>query len=104
VSIALDAARVPAFDGARALLAGGLRSTAHAPNAESCPLPGLGDAAVDDLVYDPQTAGPLALVVAATDAPSLVAALRERGFDAAVVGRVLPAEDGAPLRLGRGDW
>ena len=104
VTIELDPARVPAFEGARELLAMGLRSTAHAPNAASCPLPGLGDPVVDDLVFDPQTAGPLALVVPVVDAPGLVAALREAGFDAAIVGSVRPAEDGAPVRLGGGEW
>lgn len=103
VSIELDPRRVPLFDGVRELLSMGLRSTAHAPNEASCPIPGAVDPTLDAVVHDPQTAGPLALLVSATDAPGLVASLVERGYRAAVVGRVLPGEDGVAVRLGRGD-
>jgi selenide, water dikinase len=87
----LDA--LPALDGARTLLAAGIRSTYHAQNARLRSTltiaPSLaGDPAVD-LLFDPQTSGGLLLALAPERAAEAVRALHEHGDQsAAVIGTV----------------
>jgi selenide,water dikinase len=99
----LDA--LPALDGALALLARGVRSTAHQRNAQArrdlaqperdWQIPAL------ELVFDPQTSGGLLFSVEKSAADEAVDALRAAGDrHAAAVGAVLPRRpDGALLAL-----
>lgn len=101
VSFALDPARLPVFDGVRSLLAAGLRSTAHAPNAASFPVASAPGADGDDILFDPQTAGPLLLVVGAEGSDALVRELCGLGYAAADIGEVRPPIPGQPILLTR---
>jgi selenide, water dikinase len=89
---------LPALPGARALLAEGLRSTAHAQNlaaaATSCDAAALEAQPGGALLFDPQTSGGLLFGVAPERAEEAVAALRGEGdAAAAVIGRIV---GGAP--------
>jgi selenide,water dikinase len=89
----LDLDAIPVLPGAATLLESGLRSTYHEQNAA---LRGDVEGAPRDprreIVFDPQTSGGLLIGVAADEADTLVAALREGGdTHAAVVGRVVEA-------------
>ena len=98
VSVEIDAAALPAYPGARELLARGVASTLHPGNMAG--LEGWIDAAsADPLLFDPQTSGGLLAGVAGERAGAVVRRLRDGGDGAsAVVGRVAAA--GAPaIRL-----
>jgi selenide,water dikinase len=89
----LDPAAVPLLDGAREALARGIRSTLHAGNAAA--VAGLLDGA--DLaspaiaaLLDPQTAGGFLAGLPAAAAAAGLAALRQLGCDAALIGTVAP--------------
>lgn len=98
VTLTLDAASVPRFDGVDALMARGLRSTAHPGNAAAQGVALKGPGQGVDHVFDPQTAGPLAFVVPAAVAPALVADLVASGHDhACVVARVAALEEGVSV-------
>jgi selenide,water dikinase len=93
VTLALRADGVPIYAQARSLLAQGHTTSLTADNERDMRgrvdvAPGL-DRAQLGMLYDPQSAGPLLLVVAAADAVRAVAALRGAGCRAAVaIGRV----------------
>jgi selenide,water dikinase len=94
VTLAFEAASLPAFEGARELAAaghvpgGGVANREYfAPRVETAgvPEPGL------LLAFDPQTSGGLLLAVPEREAEGLVAELRDAGWTAAArVGRVEP--------------
>ena len=97
----LDLRSLPALPGALELLARGERSTFHADNARLARALAVPTAATGDprfeLLFDPQTAGGLLLVVPAGAAQETVARLRQAGYpEASVIGEVTPARaDGA---------
>jgi selenide,water dikinase len=107
VSACLFAAELPAWPGARELLARGVRSTYHAQNAR-----GRADVAVAagvathdrELIFDPQTSGGLLFGVDAARADAAVRALRAAGDRAAAVIGVVaaPRADGISLELRSG--
>jgi selenide,water dikinase len=96
VSARIAASRLPALDGALALLSRGVRSTYHAQNAGLRPEFRLEGVAEDSpalaLCFDPQTSGGLLFAVPAARADDAVRALREVGdARAAVIGEIRPA-------------
>jgi selenide, water dikinase len=94
VSVCLFASAIPAWPGARDLLARGVRSTFHEQNARGGGeiVAASGVTATDhELCFDPQTSGGLLFGVAADRAADAVQALRDAGDrEAAVIGRVTP--------------
>lgn len=108
VRLELDA--VPAFAGAEAALADGLRSSLQADNEAALARCRLGAGVVADLprlqlLSDPQTCGGLLAAVPAAQADACINALRQQGNrQATVVGTVLPAvaaEDDSLIELCR---
>jgi selenide,water dikinase len=85
---------IPALPGARALAAHGIESTLAADNRRL-----LGDAPGTALLVDPQTSGGLLLGLPASRAGACLQALLDEGHQAAIIGEVEPARDGAP-RIG----
>jgi selenide,water dikinase len=92
VTLALEVARIPFFDGVRRILArnrnGGMASNRlHFGDGVKVA------AGVDDdwveLLYDPQTSGGLLIFVAAAASDDLTAALRQAGVPAVEIGRAL---------------
>ena len=81
--ITLDS--VPVMPGAIALSARGVRSSLFAENR--LVMPGVPETDRHALLFDPQTGGGL-LAAIGTNAEGVVEALREDGFEAAVIGRV----------------
>ena len=94
-SIEIDSARVPILDGAQALAPGnspgGARTNREHFSTGVEVAPGV-DAAVVDLLYDPQTSGGLLIAVAPDYADSLVGALDSAGVPAFRIGRVTPGD------------
>jgi selenide,water dikinase len=95
----LDPGRIPALDGAMALLRQGLTSSLHSGN--SAALAALtGEAAYDPalagLLIDPQTAGGLLAGVAADRADDCLTELHRLGYRAAEIGIVAPPSGGKP--------
>ncbi len=86
---------IPALPGARALAAHGIESTLAPANRRL-----LGDAPETALLVDPQTSGGLLLGLPSGRAISCLAALRDGGSPAVIIGEVEPARAGAnPIRL-----
>jgi selenide, water dikinase len=102
VAVAVDWARVPLIDGARALAAQGCVTGASGRNwagyGAEVALPA-GSAAEDKaLLTDPQTSGGLLVSCDAVAVPEVLAVFRRHGFDAAAeIGVVLPPSGGARL-------
>ncbi len=104
VSVRLFANALPAWPGARELLARGLRSTFHDQNARAnLTVEVAAGVAVGDreLIFDPQTSGGLLFGVDATRADAAVQALRAAGdLAAAVIGDAAqPRADGTLIGL-----
>ncbi|MDX2167843.1 MAG: selenide, water dikinase SelD, partial [Deltaproteobacteria bacterium] len=101
-TVAIDWARVPLIDGARALAGQGFVTGASGRNwagyGVEVVLPA-GFAAEDKaLLTDPQTSGGLLVSCDAASVPEVLALFRRHGFDAAAeVGEVLPHAGGARL-------
>lgn len=101
-TVAVDWARVPLIDGARALAAQGLVTGASGRNwagyGAEVALPS-GFAAEDQaLLTDPQTSGGLLVSCDPASVPEVLAVFRRHGFGAAAeVGEVLPHAGGARL-------
>lgn len=100
----LSLAALPLLEGVPELLARGLRSSFHAQNAVlGRRLLRRGATASDaraEVLFDPQTSGGLLLGVAAERAPALLAALRDTGLPAALVGSAIPRRaDRPPVEL-----
>jgi selenide,water dikinase len=97
VRIVLDAARLPALDGALDAARAGVSTAGTRNNRAYAPLEvGDVDAELVELAYDPQTAGGLLVSLPAEKGMSLEAQFAARGLFLARVGRV---EDGAGLQL-----
>lgn len=97
---------LPALPGAEALLASGLRSTAHAENRRIVRGMRVEDGAAAhprfELLFDPQTAGGFLAAVPPAREEAFGAALAEAGVPAARIGVVTsPREDGAAALLRR---
>ena len=99
VTLEIDAASVPTIPGALELAAAGMLTSGDKSNrryvGEDVSLSDSVSREMSALLFDPQTAGGLLISVASARADSLLAALRERYADAAVIGRVV--ERGARL-------
>jgi selenide,water dikinase len=99
VTLEIDSASVPTIPGALELAAAGMVTSGDKTNrryvGEDVALSDSVSRELAALLFDPQTAGGLIISVAHERAGSLIAALRERYADAAVIGRV--AERGTHL-------
>ena len=101
VTIAIDAGRVPIFDGvlelARANRSGGMLSNqAHySPRVAAGPI----DADLLSILYDPQTSGGLMIAVAPGKADAVAAALQSAGVRAARIGRADAAKPGILIEI-----
>ena len=87
----LDPEAIPALDGALPLLRRGVTSSLHADNVAA--LTALGVAGqtheIAPLLIDPQTAGGLLAGVPPESAPTCLAQLRDLGYRAALIGRIV---------------
>ncbi len=100
VSAEVDVRALPALPGAEALLADGLRSTAHEQNRRIVRAvrvePGASDDPRFELLFDPQTAGGLLVGVPDAAADDFRARLDRRQVAAVRIGTVIPRQpDGA---------
>lgn len=92
VSLEIETARLPRFARAMDLLKEGFLTKAHRTNREYVQDSAeLADELSTQLVCDPQTSGGLLLAVAPDHADAVLAAIREKFPQAAVIGRVAPA-------------
>ncbi|MFS6826513.1 AIR synthase-related protein [Cyanobium sp. ATX-6F1] len=105
LTVALEAAAVPALEGALELLGLGFASSLAPANAsalallegpiqwvDSCAPDGVSRRAQEGLLIDPQTSGPLLVALPGSQAPEALQTLRGAGFpQAAVIGRVAGA-------------
>ena len=93
VSFEIEAASVPLIEGALELAAAGLLTSGDKSNrayvGEDVTIAEGVRRELSALLFDPQTAGGLLISVAAERAPQLLASLRARYTDAAVIGRVV---------------
>jgi selenide,water dikinase len=90
VAAVLRREAIPALPGARALAAHGIESTLAPDNRRV-----LGDEPDTALLADPQTSGGLLLGLPPSRAATCLQALCEGGINAAIVGEVEPAQEGA---------
>jgi len=92
VTLEIDSSSVPLIHGARALAAAGLLTSGDKSNrayvGEDVKLGEGVSKELASLLFDPQTAGGLLISVPAERAADLLASLRERYTDAALIGRV----------------
>jgi len=92
VTIVIDAASVPLFDGVKAVVRrnrnGGMDSNRDHFSSGVNVAPGI-DEDLLDLFYDPQTSGGLLIFVAEEHAPTALAALRAAGVPALEIGRAV---------------
>ena len=102
--VQIDPRRIPAFTGALELLDQGWASSLAPANGRALALlegpvrlVGEAAAAVEALLIDPQTCGPLLATLPADRAGAALAALQRAGFpEAALIGRVLGAPERSP--------
>ena len=103
-TVQIDPRRIPAFTGALELLDQGWASSLAPANGRALALlegpvrlVGEAAAAVEALLIDPQTCGPLLATLPADRAGAALAALQRAGFpEAALIGRVLGAPERSP--------
>ena len=76
---------IPLMDGAQALSDAGIQSTLFDDNVAGA---GTIDGPVPSLLFDPQTAGGLLAAVDRRSAPGLLAALKNAGYSAAIIGEI----------------
>ncbi len=84
----LEAGAIPVLEGALALAEGGIRSTLWEDNRAAVPHILGATGPLGDLLFDPQTCGGLLAAVPETEATTLCSALRDRGYPAAIIGRM----------------
>ncbi len=89
VAAEIDLAAVPLLDGTEALAAQGIRSTLYPQNRAVADRMSIPMEPRADLLFDPQTAGGLLAAVAEVDADSALKALRQAGYPAARIGRIV---------------
>jgi selenide,water dikinase len=97
----IEPAALPALPGALELLARGTVSSLQGAN-EVFGASIAGGQEQDPryrLLFDPQTAGGLLAGIPAAQAPDCLTALRDAGYEAAIIGDVGGPEDGLPIRL-----
>ena len=102
VDVVLAAADLPVLDGARECLASGIESSLQPHNARQArAIRGADAAALDPILFDPQTSGGLLASLPGERAANCLAALRDAGCaDAALVGVVGSRGDtAAPIRV-----
>ncbi|WP_428485142.1 selenide, water dikinase SelD [Rhodopila sp.] len=92
VAAVLRLKAVPALPGARVLAAHGIESTLAVDNRR--PIAGL-DQLETALLVDPQTSGGLLIGLPPRHADACLRAMRDGGLDAAIIGEVEPAREGA---------
>ena len=98
VGARLDLESLPALDGALDLLARDIQSSLHPANeAFAETLSGPRDRPAYPLLFDPQTAGGLLASLPADRAAACVAALRDRGYQAAAIVGAVRERDGPAL-------
>lgn len=90
VGARLDLSEIRLMPGALTLSEQGIRSTIYPDNRAA--LPDLPKTPVNDLLFDPQTAGGL-LAAVPGDAQAVLATLTASGFDAAIVGQITANPD-----------
>lgn len=96
VTAELDMGAIPLMDGAADLAVQGVRSSLYPENRALAPdLPGGG---INDLLFDPQTAGGLLASVAADQADDIRNRLIEAGYPAARIGQVTEGVPGLTLK------
>jgi len=103
-TVQIDPRRIPAFTGALELLDQGWASTLAPANGRALALlegtvrlVGEAATAMEPLLIDPQTCGPLLAALPADRASAALAALQRAGFpEAALIGRVLGAREFSP--------
>ena len=92
VTLEIDSSSVPLIEGAPELAAAGMLTSGDQSNrryvGEDVTLGGGVSRELSSLLFDPQTAGGLLISVPSERAPGLLASLRERYPDAALIGRV----------------
>ncbi|NVO26216.1 selenide, water dikinase SelD [Donghicola sp. C2-DW-16] len=93
----IDLDAVPAYAGARELLARGQKSSLHDLNRTAAPIDGLIPPEAE-ILYDPQTAGGFLAAVPMADVPALMAALRQAGAQPAVIGECVAGPARITLR------
>lgn len=92
VGAVLDFGALPLMKGASELAQQGVRSSLYADNRALAPM--LISTALQDLLFDPQTAGGLLAAVDQDQASGLAQALQKAGEQAAVIGKITQAADG----------
>lgn len=95
VSAHLNTAAIPLLPGAAELAAQGIRSSLYPDNLSLAPW--MKPVGVQELLFDPQTAGGLLAAVAAEDADALVEKLRAGGDQAVIIGTVTEGAGGIVL-------
>ena len=95
--VQLNRDAIPVLPGARELLARGWVSTLHASNRRWLEPHAEADVFGEEILFDPQTAGPLLASLAPDRAEACVLALQARGYrHAAIIGEVRGAAIGSP--------
>ena len=93
----IDLSAVPAYSGARELLARGQKSSLHDLNRTAAPIDGLIPPEAE-ILYDPQTAGGFLAAVPQSDVPALIAVLKATGAQPAVIGECVAGPARITLR------
>ena len=87
---------IPLMEGAADLAVRGVRSSLYPENRALAPE--LATGGLNDLLFDPQTAGGLLAVVAADQADEILNKLIEAGYPAALIGRITEGAPGLTLK------
>ncbi len=94
VAAHLDLSAIPMFEGARELSAKGVRSTLHPENRKVASRMRLPGTEIDELLFDPQTAGGLLAAVPSVIEEDVLRALLDADYPATGIGRIV---EGSPF-------